>query len=160
MRPAGHLLWAGAGVRGVAPAVDLFPASGTSMRLVDTTSRPEWPFGERALGSHTGRGALCAHTPHRVSARASTGGSASPLCRVRVARRLTLRYADAAPDRSDLLMTSTDAKQLVNLAKRMGIPTEDAVQRVMMRMVDPPADIKTLARSSTSQKREPARRSL
>ena len=33
-------------------------------------------------------------------------------------------------------MTSTDAKALVNLAERMGIPTEDAVQRVVMRIVD------------------------
>ena len=32
-------------------------------------------------------------------------------------------------------MTPTDARQLVELAERMGIPTEDAVQRVIMRIV-------------------------
>jgi hypothetical protein len=33
-------------------------------------------------------------------------------------------------------MTSTDAKELINLAERMGIPTEDVVHRVIVRIVD------------------------
>src|SRR5205807_1336806 len=49
-----------------------------------------------------------------------------------------------------LLMTPTDAKQLVRLAERMGIPTEDAVQRVVMRMIDRPLDIQIPLRSSSS----------
>src|SRR5205085_2530226 len=67
----------------------------------------------------------------------STRGSIRHLWRVGVARSRSCEYS-AAPDRSDRLMPSTDAKQLVDLAERMGIPTEDAVQRVIMRIVDGP----------------------
>ena len=50
-------------------------------------------------------------------------------------------YANTRSER--LLMTSTDAKELVNLAERMGIPTEDAVHRVVLRMAGRRPDIKS-----------------
>src|SRR5207302_1851698 len=95
--PAGHLLYAGAGVRG-STAVDLFPASGTSMRLVDATSRPEWPSGERTLGSYTDLGRSPSRTPQlSIDSRVQPKFRTAPLPGTSRAQP-TLRYADAAPD--------------------------------------------------------------